>query len=394
MIIQPKIRGFICTTAHPVGCSRYVQTQIDYVKKHPPIQNGPKNVLVIGSSTGYGLASWVVAAFGCRAKTLGVFFERPCENKRTATAGWYNAVAIEKAARSEGLYARSFNGDAFCDEMKQNVVDAVKKDVGPLDLIVYSLASPRRIHPKTGQVAKSVLKPIGSSYTNKSIDFDSNQVVQLTLPAATEEEIQQTVSVMGGEDWEMWIDALEQAGLIAAGAVSLAYSYIGPEITTPVYRGGTIGRAKDHLEETARRLDGRFKKRGGRALISVNKALITQSSSAIPFIPLYFVLLRKVMKQKGIDEDCIQQIYRLFSSRLYTGKEIPVDSGGRIRIDELEMRTDVQMEVNRLWQNVTTENIFGISDLKEYHKDFLKLFGFGLPGVDYNQEVDPDLQLS
>jgi len=394
MIIRPKIRGFICTTAHPVGCSQHVQTQIDYVKKHPSILKGPKNALVIGASTGYGLASRIVAAFGCRAGTMGVFFERPSENKRTATAGWYNAIAFEKKAHAEGLYAKSFNADAFCDEIKERVVETVRKDLGRLDLIIYSVASPRRLHPKTGSVDKSVLKPIGTSYTNKSIDFDTNEIVQVTLPAATEEEIHQTVSVMGGEDWEMWMDSLDRGGLIAEGALSVAYSYIGPEVTYAVYRGGTIGKAKDHLEQTAKKLTERLKNKNAKALISINKALVTQSSSAIPFIPLYFVILRKVMKQKGLDEDCIQQMYRLFSSRLYAKSEIPADSHGRIRIDDLEVRPDIQEEVMRLWQIVTTENLPEIADLKGYREDFLKLFGFGFPEVDYYQDVDPNLQFS
>ena len=391
MIIQPKIRGFICTTAHPLGCRANVEEQIRYVKSRVPIPSGPKKVLVVGASTGYGLASRIVAAFGSRAATLGVFFEKPFENKRTATAGWYNAVAFEQAAHREGLYAKSFNGDAFSDEMKENVLASVKKDLGPLDMVIYSLASPRRIHPKTGKVSKSVLRPLGVPYTNKSIDFEKNEVIQVSLPAASEEEVQQTVSVMGGEDWEMWIDALEQAGLLAPGVITVAYSYIGPDITTTVYRRGTIGAAKDHLEATAKKLDERLKKKNGRALISVNKALVTQSSSAIPFIPLYFILLIKVMKEKGVHEDCIEQIYRLFSERIYTGQTIPVDPEGRVRIDDLEMRSDIQKKVNLLWNQVNTQNVAQIADVQGYHDDFLKLFGFGLGGVDYNADVDPDI---
>ena len=394
MIIQPKIRGFICTTAHPVGCDANVRQQIDYVKKQGPIPNGPKNVLVVGASTGYGLASRIVTAFGCQAATIGVFFERAAENKRTATSGWYNSVAFEKYAKAAGLYAKSFNGDAFSDEIKQNVISAVKKDLGKLDLIIYSLASPRRTHPKTGQVAKSVLKPLGSSYTNKSIDFETNEVIEVTLPTANQDEVQQTISVMGGEDWEMWIDALDQAQLLSPNANTIAYSYIGPQITTAVYRGGTIGAAKDHLEQTAQKMDARLKKRGGRALISVNKALVTQSSSAIPFIPLYFILLMKVMKQKGVHEDCIAQIYRLFSKRLYLGKDILLDSEGRVRIDDLEMRQDIQQEVERLWKDVNTGNVQKIADVLGYREDFLKLFGFGFPEVDYNADVNPDIGFS
>ncbi len=394
MIIQPKIRGFICTTAHPVGCDENVRQQIEYVKKQPAILNGPKNVLVVGASTGYGLASRIAVAFGCKAATIGVFFERPVENKRTATAGWYNTVAFEKYAKAQGLYTKNFNGDAFSDEMKKNVIAAIKKDLGKLDLIIYSLASPRRVHPKTGQVAKSVLKPLGIPYTNKSIDFETKEVIEVTLPAATEDEVKQTVSVMGGEDWEMWIDALDQAQLLSSGVRTIAYSYIGPQITTAVYRRGTIGAAKDHLEQTAKRLDERFRKKGGRALISVNKALVTQSSSAIPFIPLYFVLLMKVMKEKGVHEDCIAQIYRLFSKRLYTGKDIPVDCEGRIRIDDLETREDIQKKVQGLWENVDTQNVQEIADVKGYEEDFLKLFGFGFPNVDYSADVNPDINFN
>ena len=378
MIIQPKIRGFICTTAHPVGCDTHVRQQIEYVKKQSPILNGPKKVLVIGASTGYGLASRIVTAFAAKASTVGIFFERPCENnKRTATAGWYNTAAFEKYAKAEKLYAKSFNEDAFSQEAKQKVIAAIKKDLGPMDLIIYSLASPRRIHPKTAQVAKSVLRPIGVPYTNKSIDFETNQVIEVTLPSATQEEINQTVSVMGGEDWEMWIDALEQSNLLADGAMTIAYSYIGPEITNAVYRRGTIGAAKDHLEQTAKKLNERLREKKGGAFVSVNKALVTQSSSAIPFIPLYFVLLMKVMKQKGVHENCIEQIYRLFSKRLYAGNSIPLDSEGRIRIDDFEMREDIQREVNELWKKVSSQNVKDIADVQGYQEDFLKLFGFG-----------------
>ncbi len=398
MIIHPKIRGFICTTAHPVGCAANVQEQIDYVKKQTAIVNGPKKVLVVGASTGYGLASRITAAFGSKASTVGVFFEKPVEpnhnNKRTATAGWYNAAAFHRAAAKEGLYAKSFNGDAFSDEMKKETVEAIKKDLGSIDLFVYSLASPRRTHPKTGAVAKSVLRPIGSPYTNKSIDFETNEVIEVSLPAATEQEVEQTVSVMGGEDWQMWVDALVQEKLIAPKFTTVAYSYIGPDVTTPVYRRGTIGTAKDHLEKTAHDLDARLKKQGGQAFVSVNKALVTQSSSAIPFIPLYFVLLMKVMKEKGVHEGCIEQIYRLFSQRLYTGKPVTVDSEGRIRIDDLEMRPDVQEQVNKLWMNVATANVNEIADVAGYNEDFLKLFGFGFKDVNYNADVNPDVPLA
>ncbi len=388
MIIQPKIRGFICTTAHPVGCAQNVQEQIDYVEKHGKINNGPRKVLVVGASTGYGLASRIVAAFGCGAATMGVFFEKEPEDKRTASAGWYNSVAFEQKAKQAGLYAKSFNGDAFSDEMKDQVVAAIKKDLGQVDLVIYSLASPRRQHPRTGQLAKSALKPIKQVYTGKTLDVSTNTLEPITLPLATPDEIEQTVSVMGGEDWQYWIDALEKDGLLSPGALTVAYSYLGPELTRTIYRDGTIGRAKDHLEATARKLDERLKKIKGRAFVSVNKALVTQSSSAIPVIPLYFVLLNKVMKANGTYEDCIAQIYRLFASRLYTGGPIPVDEHGLVRVDDLELRPDVQAEVNKRWEKLTNENLSHLADITGYHEEFLRLFGFGLKGVDYSADVE------
>jgi enoyl-[acyl-carrier protein] reductase / trans-2-enoyl-CoA reductase (NAD+) len=397
MIVAPKIRGFICTTAHPIGCGQNVQEQIDYVKSKGPITGGPKKVLVLGSSNGYGLASRIIAAFGCGAATVGVFFERPADGKRTATAGWYNSTAFDAAAHKAGLYAKSINGDAFSDQMRQDICALIKKDLGQVDCVIYSLAAPRRTDPKTGEIYKSVLKPKGAPYTNKSIDFEKNQVTSVTLESAVPEEIEQTTKVMGGEDWEMWIDALQKEGLLAPNAVTVAYSYIGPDVTTAVYRNGTIGAAKDHLEQTARHLDERLKKTGGRALVSVNKALVTQSSSAIPFIPLYFVLLMKVMKQKGVHENCIQQIYRLFHDRLYNGRplsQVPTDPEGRVRIDDLEMRADVQEDVQKLWAIVNTDNVTQIADVAGYNEDFLRLFGFNIKGVDYDADVNIEVPLA
>ena len=393
MIIQPKIRGFICTTAHPVGCAQNVQEQIDYVKKQGKIGRGPRRALIIGASNGYGLASRIVSAFGCGASTIGVFFEKEPEEKRTASAGWYNSVAFEQKARQAGLYAKSFNGDAFSDDMKKKVVDAIKKDLGQVDLVIYSLASPRREHPRTGALAKSVLKPIKQIYTGKTLDLNTITLEPVTLLLATQEEIEQTVSVMGGEDWEYWIDALEKNGLLSPGALTVAYSYMGPELTRTIYREGTIGRAKDHLEATARKLDERLKKIKGRALVSINKALVTQSSSAIPVIPLYFVLLNKVMKAKGIYEGCIAQICRLFATRLYAGGPVPVDEQGLVRVDDFELRADVQSEVNKRWEKLTNENLAQLADLDGYHEEFLRLFGFGLKGVDYNADVDHQQKL-
>ena len=396
-VIHPKVRGFICTTAHPVGCSRNVQEQIDYIQSKGPITGGPKKVLVLGSSNGYGLASRITAAFGCGAATIGVFFERPSDGKRTATAGWYNSTAFDAAAKKAGLYSKSINGDAFSDEIRRQVCDVIKKDLGQVDCVIYSLASPRRADPKTGELYKSVLKPKDKPYTNKSIDFEKNQVTSVTLEAATEEEIAHTVKVMGGEDWEVWIDALQKENLLAPKAVTVAYSYIGPDVTTAVYRNGTIGAAKDHLEATARKLDERLKKQGGRALVSVNKALVTQSSSAIPFIPLYFVLLMKVMKEKGAHEDCIQQICRLFHERLFNGRppdQIPTDGQGRARVDDREMRADVQTEVGKLWAIVDSANVRQIADVQGYNDDFLRLFGFNIKGVDYDADVNIEVPLA
>lgn len=393
MIIKPKVRGFICTTAHPKGCAQHVQEQIDYVKSQPAL-DGPKKVLVIGASTGYGLASRIAAAFGSKAATLGVFFERPASGSRTATAGWYNTAAFEAAARAEGLYAKSINGDAFSKEIKEEVIQTIKEDLGKVDLVVYSLASPRRTHPETGETFNSVLKPIGQPYTNKTVDIHSGSVTEVSLEPATEDEIQATVAVMGGEDWQMWIDALLAADVLEQGAKTIAYSYIGPEITYPVYREGTIGRAKDDLERTSHVLHEKLQERlGGEAYISVNKALVTQSSAAIPVVPLYISLLFKVMKEQGIHEDTIAQIVRLYRDRLYAQGEVPVDEERRIRLDDLEMRADIQQEVERLWHEVNTDNLEQISDIAGYREEFFKLFGFGYSSIDYEEDVDPNVSL-
>lgn len=390
MVIKPKVRGFVCITSHPEGCAAHVQEQIDYVKSRGALRNGPRNVLVVGASTGYGLASRIAAAFGSNANTLGVFFERPSEEGRTATPGWYNMIAFTQAARAAGLKAVNINGDAFSDDIKRQVLDALKRDFGPIDLIVYSLASPRRTHPKTGIVHKSTLKPIGQSYTNKTVDTDRGIVGQVTLEPANEAEVADTVAVMGGEDWEMWIDALIGAGLVAQGATSVAYSYIGPEVTWPIYKNGTIGIAKNDLERSARKIDAILKAHGyGRAFISVNKALVTQASSAIPVVPLYISILYKIMKAQGTHEGCIEQIQRLFATQLYGGQGLHFDAAGRVRIDDLEMKPSVQAEVTRLWPDVTTENLNALTDIAGYRAEFLRLFGFGLPGIDYDAETEP-----
>lgn len=387
MIISPKIRGFICTTAHPEGCAAHVQEQIDYVKSKPALANCPKRVLVVGSSTGYGLASRIVPAFGGGAKTIGVFFEREGTEGKTATAGWYNSAAFEHAAAKEGLYAKSFNGDAFSTEMKTQVIDAIKADLGQVDMIIYSLASPRRTDPVTGEVYKSVLKPTGETYTNKNLNTDKKEIEMVTIEPANEDEIAQTVKVMGGEDWKLWIDAMKEAGVLADGFKTVAYSYIGPELTWAIYTDGTIGRAKLHLEQTAKEMNAAFG--AGTAVVSVNKALVTQASSAIPVVPLYISILYKIMKAKGLHEGCIEQIHRLFADHYGAADGPQLDDKGRIRIDDWEMRPEVQAEIESIWAGVTTETIDAVSDFEGYQKEFYRLFGFGLAGVDYAEETDP-----
>lgn len=394
MVIKPKVRGFVCVTAHPAGCAAHVQEWIDYVKAKGPLKNGPKKVLVIGSSTGYGLASRIGAAFGSGAATIGVFFERPSEPDKTATPGWYNTAAFTAAAKKAGLYAKNFNGDAFSDQLKTDVLAAIKRDLGQVDLVVYSLASPRRTHPKTGVTHKSCLKPVGQSYTNKTVDTDKGIVSQVSIEPATTAEIADTTAVMGGEDWEMWINALDEAKLLAPGATSVAYSYIGPEVTWPIYKNGTIGLAKNDLERAAKSINATLKAHGyGRAFISVNKALVTQASSAIPVVPLYISILYKIMKAKGTHEGCIEQIDRLYRTQMYGGTGLEYDDAGRVRIDDWEMKPEIQAEVNRLWPQVNTENLAALTDIAGYRTEFLKLFGFGLPGIDYEKDIDPHVEL-
>lgn len=387
MIISPKIRGFICTTAHPDGCAAHVQQQIDYVKSQSPLANAPKRVLVIGSSTGYGLASRIVPAFGGGAATIGVFFEKEGSEGKTGSAGWYNSVAFEEAAAKAGLYAKSFNGDAFSNEVKQQVIDAIRADLGTVDMVIYSLASPRRTDPNNGEVYKSVLKPTGVTYTNKNLNTDKKQLDEVSIDPASEDEIAQTVKVMGGEDWKLWIDALSQAGVLADGFKTVAYSYIGPELTWAIYTDGTIGRAKIHLEETAKEMNAAYGE--STALVSVNKALVTQASSAIPVVPLYISILYKIMKAKGTHEGCIEQIQRLFADHYSAANGPTLDEKGRVRIDDWEMRPEVQEEVEKIWKIVSTENLDDVSDFAGYQQEFLRLFGFGLPGVDYAAETDP-----
>jgi enoyl-[acyl-carrier protein] reductase / trans-2-enoyl-CoA reductase (NAD+) len=387
MIIEPRMRGFICLTAHPDGCAQNVKNQINYVKSKGKI-DGAKKVLVIGASTGFGLASRITSAFGCDAATIGVFFEKPATEGKTASPGWYNSAAFEKEAHAAGLYAKSINGDAFSDEIKKQTLDLIKQDLGQIDLVIYSLASPVRLHPKTGVLYRSTLKPIGTTFSNKTVDFHSGKVSEVSIEPANQEDIDNTVVVMGGEDWAMWINALKSENLLANGAQTIAYSYIGPEVTKAVYRNGTIGRAKDHLEATAFEITNSLNDLNGKAYVSVNKALVTQASSAIPVIPLYISLLYKIMKEKGIHEGCIEQIQRLYAERVFSGNPIPLDEKGRIRIDDWEMREDVQEQVAKLWIEATTENLSQIGDLKGYSDDFHNLFGFNFEGVDYKKDTN------
>lgn len=391
MLIQPKIRGFICTTTHPQGCATHVAEQIAHAKAQGPMSGAPKRVLVVGASTGYGLASRIAAAFGGGAATVGVAFEKAPEPDRTATAGWYNTAAFEAEAQKAGLYARSFNGDAFSDAMKEEVFAAIKKDLGTIDAFVYSLASPRRNHPKTGEQFKSVLKPIGPAYTAKSLDTDRKQIIEVTLPTAIEDEIRQTVAVMGGEDWEMWMEGLHRHGLIAPNFFTTAYSYIGPEVTWPIYRDGTIGRAKTDLERAQKAIEKSLGSVNGKAYVTVCKGVVTQASSAIPVVPLYISILFKVMKQAGTHEGTIEQITRLWQ-QLASGKP-NLDNAGRIRIDEREMEPKIQKEISRIWPLVTTENLNELTDFEGYQKEFLRLFGFGFAGVDYAKDTSPLVQI-
>lgn len=387
MVIQPKIRGFICTNAHPVGCEANVQKQIAYVKSRSDFSDGPKNVLVLGCSTGYGLASRLVSAFGYSAKTLGVCFEKPPTATRTATAGWYNTAAFHKAAKEEGKYARTINGDAFSSACKAEVIDAIKEDLGQVDLIIYSLASPRRTDPETGKVYKSTLKPVGNIYTTKTFDTDKKQVHDITLEPANDDEIANTVKVMGGEDWELWIKALSEAGVLANGCKTTAYTYIGKELTWPIYGHATIGKAKEDLDRAASGMIEQYADLNLDAKVSSLKALVTQASSAIPVMPLYISLIYKVMKEEGTHEGCIEQISGLYSEKLYA-ENVELDETNRYRMDGKETNDATQAKIKALWDQTTNDNFLELSDYAGYHQDFLNLFGFGFDGVDYDADVD------
>ena len=394
-IVKQRSRGFICVTAHPGGCARNVEQQIEAVKRNRPESvRGPRNVLVIGSSTGYGLSTRIAAAWGFGAKTVGVFYERPPDGRKTASAGYYNTAGFHRLAREQGLYATGINGDAFSDDVKSQVVDLVRADIGKLDLVVYSLAAPRRVHPRTGEAFQTVLKTIGGPYRGKTVDFTSGAVTEVTIEAADEEEIAATIAVMGGEDWRSWIDTLREQDLLAEGARTLAYSYVGPKLTWPIYRQGTIGAAKKDLEQTAADLNAKLVSQvGGGAWVSVNKAVVTQASVAIPVVPLYISLLVRVMKQKGVHEGCIEQMQRLCFSHLADGKEPSLDGEGLIRLDDLELRDDIQTAVAGLWEKVSTENIEELSDIAVFRREFNNLFGFDVKGVDYGQPTETDVAL-
>jgi len=395
MIIQPKVRGFICTTTHPTGCKLNVRDQIAATRALGVRGEGPKKVLVIGASTGYGLAARISAAFGFGADTLGVFFEKPGTDKKPGTAGWYNAAAFDQFAKAEGLYSRSINGDAFSDGVRAKVIELIQTEMGgQIDLVVYSLAAPVRKLPGTGEIKRSSLKPIGRPYVSAAIDTNRDTVIQATIEPANEQEIEDTVAVMGGQDWELWINALDQAGVLAANVKTVAFSYIGTEITWPIYWHGALGRAKQDLDATAQRLDARLKATGGRANVAVLKSVITQASAAIPVLPLYIAIVFRIMKGKGLHEGPIEQLDRLLRERLYRedGQPAEVDADNRLRLDDWELRADVQDACKAAWPTITTDNLFETTDYTNYKRDFLRLFGFERDDVDYEAAVDPDIK--
>ncbi|CAH8196103.1 enoyl-ACP reductase FabV [Vibrio aestuarianus] len=390
MIIKPKIRGFICTTTHPVGCEANVKEQIAYTKAQGPIKNAPKRVLVVGSSSGYGLSSRIAAAFGGNAATIGVFFEKPATEKKPGTAGFYNAAAFDKLAHEAGLYAKSLNGDAFSNEAKEKTIELIKQDLGQVDMVVYSLASPVRKLPDTGELVRSSLKPIGQTYTSTAVDTNKDTIIEASVEPATEQEIEDTITVMGGQDWELWIKALSDAGVLAQGCKTVAYSYIGTELTWPIYWDGALGKAKMDLDRAAAELNEKLSAIGGTANVAVLKSVVTQASSAIPVMPLYIAMVFKKMREQGVHEGCMEQIYRMFSQRLYKedGSAAEVDEKNRLRLDDWELREDIQQHCRELWPQITTENLKELTDYVEYKEEFLKLFGFGVDGVDYEADVE------
>ncbi|WP_028116295.1 enoyl-ACP reductase FabV [Ferrimonas senticii] len=392
MIITPKIRGFICTTTHPTGCEKNVQDQIAFVKSQPKLTNGPKRVLVVGSSSGYGLASRISAAFGSDAATIGVFFEKPGTERKPGTAGWYNSAAFDAAAKDAGLYAKSINGDAFSHAAKEQVIELIKQDLGQIDMVVYSLASPVRKLPETGELVRSCLKPMGQTYTATAVDTNKDQLFEASIEPATGEEVANTVTVMGGQDWELWINALADAGVLADGCRTVAYSYIGTEITWPIYWDGALGEAKKDLDRASTALNSKLAAIGGGANVAVLKSVITQASSAIPVMPLYIAMVFKKMREEGVHEGCIEQIWRMLSTRLYHGGEIPTDADNRLRLDDWELRDDIQDHCKALWPQLTNENLAQETDYLQYKQEFMSLFGFGLDGVDYDADVNPEVE--
>jgi len=390
MIITPKIRGFICTTTHPVGCEANVREQIAKTQAQGEIANGPKRVLVIGASSGYGLSSRITAAFGAGAATIGVFFEKAGTERKPGTAGWYNSASFDALAQEAGLYSKSLNGDAFSNEAKEKTIDLIKQDLGQIDLVVYSLASPVRKMPDTGEVIRSALKPIGETYRSTAIDTNKDVIIEAEVEPATEDEVAATVKVMGGQDWELWINALADAGVLAQGCKTVAYSYIGTDITWPIYWHGALGKAKQDLDRAASELDARLQSLGGQANVAVLKSVVTQASSAIPVMPLYLAMVFKIMRAQGIHEGCQEQIDRLFRTGLY-GESANMDEGNRFRLDDWELRDDVQQACRDMWPLITTENLFEMTDYQLYKDEFLKLFGFGCVGVDYDADVNPEV---
>lgn len=390
MVIKPKVRGFICTTTHPVGCEAHVQEQIALVKKDGPIANGPKKVLVIGASTGYGLAARIAAAFGANAATLGVFLEKPGTEKKPGSAGWYNSAAFDKAAKAAGLYAKSFNGDAFSHEMKAKVVETIKQDLGEVDLVIYSLASPVRKMPDTGEVVRSALKPIGDVYRSRAIDTNKDVLIEAEIEPANDEEIANTVTVMGGQDWELWMKALHDGGVLADGVKTVAFGYIGTDITWPIYWHGTLGKAKEDVDRAANAITESLSDVQGKANVAVLKSVVTQASAAIPVMPLYISTSFKVMKQLGIHEGCIEQLNRLYRTQLFKDKP-QLDEANRYRLDDWELRDDVQKACRDIMPKVTDDNLFELTDYQSYKDEFLKLFGFGIDGVDYEADVNPEV---
>lgn len=389
MVVQPKVKGFICTTAHPEGCKASVKAQIDYVKSQPGSE-GAKKALVIGCSMGYGLASRIALAYSCHAATLGIIFDKPAKGKRTATAGWYNTAAFEEYAAQDGLYAKTLNGDAYSEEMKQQAIKVIKEDLGKVDMVIYSIAAPRRTAPD-GITYRSVLKTTDKEYTNKTVDLRTNQLAEATVEAANEEEVAQTVKVMGGEDWMLWIKALREAGVLAGGVKTVAYSYIGPEVTYPIYRDGSIGQAKKDLYRTADRLQEELG--GVEAYVSVNKAVVTQSSAAIPIVPLYLAILFRVMKEKNVHEDCIRQMYRMIHDRIYNGGEVITDGSRLIRMDDWELGQEVQDAVLGVWNTISQDNFEQVTDIDGYWQEFYEIFGFRIEGVDYDADVDIEVSI-